>query len=499
MAPWLGRATPLLIKKILHEIMKEKVKILYVCSLFFAFLSLENFYSEDVSAQTSTKSDSWPNFGLVFQSVKDFSKAAPRYPFYWGTQQTASQLNRAFQTGVYVPAYNLVRTCRIFSELKYGPNFDYIATKHPDWFMRYKDGSLVIAGRGDLAGPRLDLGNSSFVEYAIDWVRKQAFESDEPVIHLGFDNAMFMYADSQWAKYDTNEAYRAVWESFVRKLSGAFRPQHKIILNVGGCDLNTFVRIIRYVDGVLQEDLCTPLNDPSFDPEKVRQLIRDRWQKGRWCADNGKIWAVRYRSTVNALELALGQDAPSRYLSVGDREILLRSPDNILGRISFSNDHANILKKVANLLQDYQIKATIVNPYPESSPLNNLQYLPFTSLSKKTTLKLKQAPREAFLFGYVTFLMVAGPSSFFVLGDERHREYYFEEMDSAVGAPITEMYEIQPNVFQRDFEMCSTILNISEKPYTLGDGSVLMPWRGAIKFYLGKKINDPEHLIIKQR
>jgi len=39
------------------------------------------------------------------------------------------------------------------------------------------------------------------------------------------------------------EAYRDAREYFLRRISEAFRPQHKVILNVGSCDLPTFARM----------------------------------------------------------------------------------------------------------------------------------------------------------------------------------------------------------------------------------------------------------------
>ena len=76
-------------------------------------------------------------------------------------------------------------------------------------------------------------------------------------------------------------------------------------------------------------------------------------------------------------------------------------------------------------------------------------------------MKLKQAPREAFLFGYAAVLMAAGPNSYFILGDERNQEYYYPEMDQPVGQPKGKMVEAAPHVFRRDFEKCSAFLKMS--------------------------------------
>jgi len=434
-----------------------------------------------VLAGEVTRGNDWPKFGLVFQNVKNYRTSSQRFWFFWGDQKTASQLRQTNDMGIYLPVYNLVRACLVFSKIKLGPDYELITVKHPDWIMRYKDGSQVLAGPKGLIGPRLDLGNPAYVNYVIEWLSRQAFSGSEPVRDVGLDNAMFMYADKRWAKYDSNETYRVAWEDFLRRISEALRPQHKVILNVGGCDLPTFARMIRLVDGVLHEDLCVPPQEPKYDPDEARQMIQDRWQKGQWCSENGKIWAVRYRGTINALKLESAAGTHAVTISVSDREIIIMgSGQKILGRLNFSSLEVDTLAKLTVALKKFNLKASILSPYPETATLGTIQPMIMTRVDKPLTLKLKQAPKEAFLFGYAAVLMAAGPNSYFILGDERRQEYYYPEMDWPVGSPLGPKKEIAPQVYHRAFAELDAYLNLSDSPFLLPDGHTLLPFRGAL-------------------
>lgn len=326
----------------------------------------------------------------------------------------------------------------------------------------------------------LDLGNPRYVNWVIGWLRKNAFKEGLFKGHLGLDYGIF-YKWSDWATYDDNEAYRDAWEYFLRLLSEAFRPQHKIILNVGSTDLPTFARMIRHVDGVLQEDLCHPPHKPGFDPEKARRAIRDRGEKGQWCMENGKIWAVRYYSSINALKLAPSLQAENIYISIGEKKIIVsNSKQEVVGKILLGGPQADTLANLARTLGELGLKVDILNPYAETSPAGALQPVKYSRIGDGLTLKFKQAPREAFLFGYAAVLMVAGPNSYYILGDERHQEYYYPEMDWPIGHPRGPREEIAPQVYHRAFEKFDVYLNLSDSTFRLPDGQNLPPFRGTL-------------------
>lgn len=425
------------------------------------------------------KLDTWPKFGLVFQDVKDINKASNRYLFYWGSRRLASQLEGKNQDGIYLAYFNLFKTNESLSKNGISPDMDYIMTNHPEWLMRYKDGSLIFFG--SVRGIRLDIGNPAYVDYALSWLQKQLARTDVPIKNIGLDNGMFAYADKRWAQYDTNEAYRAAWEYFLRRLSQSLRPRHKIVLNVGSSDLATFSRMIRWVDGVLYEDLCYAPHRPGFDLKKASQEILDRWRKGRWCMENGKIWAVRYLTTSQALQISTNQEAAISGLSVSDQEILLLDDSSkILHRINLSDPSADNLAKLAHKLEQCGLQVSLLNPYPEAATVAALEPQSYLKIGSGTVLRFKQPPKEAFIFGYAAVLMVAGPNSYFILGDEKHQEYYYPEMDQPLGRPLAPMTEVAPQIYRRNFEEALVYLNLSSKPYQVSSDQVLPPWRGVI-------------------
>lgn len=424
--------------------------------------------SQRLNAENLAVSGAWPKFGLCFQSVKDPLSGSQRFWFDWDTHGKVEKLIQRNINGLYVRYYNLYQVCPALSN-KVQVDYDYVMKNHPEWILRYKDGSPIY-GAAKEAGVRLDLGNPQFVDYAISWLRQHGLSEKEFRGHLGLDCAMFMFADPKWANYDTHEAYRDAWEYFLRRISEAFRPQHKVILNVGSCDLPTFARMIKWVDGVLFEGLGSK-----------EDAIRDQWSKGLWCAEHGKVWAVRHNATIAALKLTPAPGTPSFFLSVGDREIIVSSlGQQVLGKIDLTRPNADTVGKVANCLKDFNINVTVATPYPETPSLGAFQPLTYTKVEGGLTMKLKQAPREAFLFGYAAVLMAAGPNSYFILGDERNQEYYYPEMDWDLGEPKGEMREATPQVFRRDFKNYAAFLNLSQAPFTLPDSRALAPFRGAL-------------------
>lgn len=438
-------------------------------------------WCSSVRSDTPTLTDNSKPFGLVFQAPGEFTnykKTASRFWFSWNVGKRIEQLVDHNKDGLYFRFHNLVMTSpNLGSHLT--PDYDYLTSEHPDWFIMTKDGRPA-PNHYNKEYLHLDLGHDGYVDWIIRWLRQHGFKQDEFSGHLGLDYGIF-FAHKNWATYQTHESYRVAWEYFLKRLSEEFRPQYKILLNVGSSDLPTFTRMIRWTDGVLQEDMCKPHHDSRYNPTKVLQEIKDRWLKGRWCVENGKIHAVRYRGTIKALKLSPVPGAPPRYISVGNQAMIIRDNNSIIGRITFSSENTNTLEKLAEVLQNYQIKASVVSPFPESNTANNLQGLTLKRIVEDTELNLKQAPREAFLFGYSAFLMAAGPKSYFILGDERHREYYYPEMDLELGHPQEEMKEIAPKIFKREFEYYVTLVNLSDNPYELaGYAVVLEPMRGAL-------------------
>ena len=434
----------------------------------------------------SAMADNWPKFGLVYQTVKDYKTGSKRYIFYWGSQKVASLFYAENKRGIYLPNYNLIRICPVFSRIKAGPDYEFIIKYHPEWLLKSNDGSFIIMGKDEpagFAGFRLDLGNPQYNEYAIAWIKQQAFSGQHIVKDIGLDNGMFFYGipNSKYGGADGTQLYRAAWEYFLRRLSESLRPQHKIVLNVGSSDLPTFARMIRHVDGVLQEDLCHPLHKSGFNPEKAQQAIRDKWEKGQWCMENGKIWAVRYNSTINGLKLSTTPKTTDAYISVGEREIIVsNSKQEIFGKVNLDSPEANTLSKAAQALEETGLRVEILNPYGETASAGALQPVKYAKIGDGLILKLKQAPREAFLFGYCAVLMVAGPNSYFIIGDERHQEYYYPEMDWPVGSPLGPKKEIAPQVYHRAFAELDAYLNLSESPFLLPDGHTLLPFRGGL-------------------
>jgi hypothetical protein len=367
---------------------------------------------------------------------------------------------------------------------KYLPDYEYILTHHPEWIIRNRDGSKA-QWYHDKQFLHLDLGNPHYVDWVITWLKSQTFGGGPFRGHLGLDYGIFK-PDRRWAKYDREAAYQDAWEYFLRRISQAFRPDYKVVLNVGGCDLPTFARLIRWVDGVLFEDFYPPVPATETNLRQMRRSIRDRWEKGQWCQENGKIWAVRHRASVAAIKLAPKRGAHPVFISLGDSQASISLDNNqTLGKISFGREETDTLGKVAMALEKYNLTATLMTAYPESASPGGFNPLNHKEIKEDLVLKLKQAPREAFLFGYAAFLMAAGPNAYFILGDERHEEYWYPEMDLPLGLPKGPRREVAPGVFCRDFQKCAVFLNLSATSYALPNLAELPPWRGAIIFAQG--------------
>ena len=462
------------------DIAKERIIFSFLCILLIGtILLITSMYNKSYSnKEIPTPEMITRPFGLVFQNINDYKKSVRYFMFSWDTHTRIEKLTKENAKGVYVRYYNLTMTSTSLSN-KYVPDYEFIISKKKEWLIRNKEGT-PSRWYYDKSFFFLDLGNQKYVEWVIGWLRRTAFKKGEFTGHLGLDYGIF-YRGADWANYETNEAYQDAWEYFLSRLSEAFRPQYKIILNVGSCNLPTFARMIRHVDGVLHEDLCHPLHKPGFDPEKARQSIQDKWEKGKWCMENGKIWAVRYNSTINGLKLSTTPKTTNAYISVGDREIIVStSRQEILGKVNLDSPEANTLIKVAQALEKTGLRVEILNPYGETASAGALQPVKYAKIGDGLILKRKQAPREAFLFGYCAVLMVAGPNSYFIIGDERHQEYYYPEMDWPVGSPLGPKKEIAPQVYHRAFTKLDAYLNLSESPFLLPDGHTLLPFRGGL-------------------
>jgi hypothetical protein len=432
-------------------------------------------------SQTYNRANEWPKFGLVYQKVQNFAVAAQRYWFSINFPHSEQIIKMAQDNprGVYAMHYNLIKTDKPSSGFD-APDYNFIASHHPEWIFRYKDGSPVLWGPGKYSGPRLDFGNPQYVIYVIDWMKRKIIE-DQVQNYFSLDTAMFAWADKHWQKYDTDASYQDAWEFFLRSLSQAFRPQKKIILNVGRSDLPTFKRMIRWVDGILYEGLCTPLYEPQFTAAKARVEIKERWEKAEWCEQNGKVYAVQSHGTVQGLALTVLPGSAAHSISVNDQGLTILGTNlRVLGQIDFSSPASHTLAQVAKELQKYQIQAKVLTPWYEASVLQAFRPLTQVQLSTKPILRLKQAPRESFLFGYAAILMVAGPNSYFIFKGETGKDYYYPEMDWPVGAPKGEMREIAPQVYRRDFQYISAFLNLSDKPFRLSQSQTLPSFRGAL-------------------
>ena len=253
------------------------------CLLTCSILMILNVSMLAAWARAST-SDGDAGFGLVFQYPPDgnYSLYAQRFGFAWGG--SSYNLAQENPTGDYFPAWNLTRTV---SGVDWTPDYNYITTYHSDWLLKYKDGSLIGQDDGYYM---LDIGNSACVDYIISWVQQAL--SNWPGKTIGCDNGMFQYADSNWAKYNTDQSYQDAWAYFLGRLSDAFRPDYKIILNVGSCDMSVFERMMGYVDGALFESMGSTTSDLSW--------VQEYLQKGQWLADNGKIWCARLEVTTDS-------------------------------------------------------------------------------------------------------------------------------------------------------------------------------------------------------
>lgn len=416
-------------------------------------------------------------FGLVFQSCSDYKVSARRFGFAWDTHDRIEKLSKENRKGDYFRYYNLVMLSPSLSN-KYTADYNYIVNKHPEWLIKNKEGKSA-AWYHDKSFLFADIGNSEYAAYVIKWLENNAFNADFKG-HLGLDYGIF-FIGSDWASYETHAAYQNAWETFLQKLSEAFRPRYKILINIGSCDLATLTRMLRWVDGVLQEDLCSPPHRPGFEPEKARRTIQDRWDKGQWCSEHGKIWAVRYNTTVQALKIMPAAAPENLFISVGDKEIILsKEKGEVITNIDLTSPEADSLFKLAKTLERYNLRTEILNPYSETTTPGKLAPIKYQKLSPEVILKFKQPPQEAFLFGFAAVLMAAGPRSYFILNDERHQEYYYPEMEQSLGNPLTPKTEVAPQVFKREFKYYTVFLNLSSEPYPITPDRLLLPWRGAL-------------------
>lgn len=220
-------------------------------------------------------SEGVPGFGLMFQNPPNdnYPLYAQRFGFAFGS--CAYYLARQKPSGDYFTGLNAVKACDADRDTV---PFSFIKREHPEWLMKYKNGPYVADGGYYM----LDIGNPQCVNYLISWISSKVSGTS---LNIGLDNGMFQNADPKWAKYNTNASYQDAWKYFLSRLSAAFRPKYKIILNVGDCDLTTFQTMMSFVDGALFESMGRTTSHLAW--------IQDNMAKGKWLTDNGKIWCER--------------------------------------------------------------------------------------------------------------------------------------------------------------------------------------------------------------
>jgi hypothetical protein len=456
-----------------------KKNYIYSIIIFILLLIISNGWQDNALAEINNNYK-WPRFSLVFQNINNYNLVAKKFSLLAGmpgSNMTAlTSRNKDF---LFFPVYGLIRTYRLLSNRSV-PDYDYITTHHQDWLLKYKDGSLVMDGAPEVRGPRLDIGSPGYVDWVIEWLRQRNKAYGYKNFYL--DGAMFYYGNPKWAKYDTDEAYRAAWEFFLRKIGQALRPEYKIAVNVGSSDLATFARMIQWIDGAFFEDVALAPFDKNFaNLEASRKTIMDRLEKGKWLVEHGKIWEIRHWTTVKAIKLTPKPGAEPIYLSIGEQTINVLGPNQkVMCKLDLRNPENKTLANLSQSLQKFGLQATVISPCPETATAGAFQPLAYVPVTDKMVLDLKQPPRESFLFGYAAVLMAAGENTYFNLGSENNSEFYYPEMDWNLGRPRGDMREIAPFVYQRDFENYIVFLNLSDKLYSNQKATLLLPLRGAL-------------------
>jgi hypothetical protein len=420
-----------------------------------------------------------PGFGLGFQAPTDYALASQRFNFAVDTSYRIGKLAEGNPDGLYVKYFSLLQISGKLSAEKICPNYDYIVSSHPEWILRKTDGSFFP---GFQPGSYLmDIGNQSYVNYAINFIKNTGFP-DTGGTFPGFslDNGIFGYAPYQNSKYST-AAWQDAWENLTHELSDTFRPQYKIILNENGSDLAAYAKVVQWLDGTTVENMYAISAEGNY--AKMRAEILGRFEKAAWAADHAKSYILQNYASLDAISVTPAAGVKTRYLTVTDTNItVLNGYERTIGSIDLSNSATDTVAEVANALKNYGLTVTKETIYSETtakgafSSLNNIKFASGTSL----TVKLKQSPEEAFLFGYAVTLMEGDKNAYFVLGDERHKDYYYPEMDWDLGMVLGGMKQIAPYVYERDFSNYTIYLNISDNPYILPNSDELLPMRGAI-------------------
>ena len=112
-----------------------------------------------------------PGFGLVFQAPTDYALASQRFNFAVDTSYRIGKLAEGNPDGLYVKYFSLSQISKT-KRRKICPNYDYIVSNHPEWILRKTDGSFFP---GFQPGYLMDIGNQSYVNYAINFIKNTAF------------------------------------------------------------------------------------------------------------------------------------------------------------------------------------------------------------------------------------------------------------------------------------------------------------------------------------
>ena len=264
------------------------LSIIIIASIFFNF-TIGN------CIENKNKRVDWPQFGVAFANVKNYDLASQRFNFAWDVPERIQELVKRNKDGDYFRYFVLAKTCPNLSNT-FCPDYDVIMHQHPEWILRYQDGFPIIFRDPvfKCVSPQLDIGNPEYVDWLIDWLKQNFYEGKEFGGHIAIDNVDFS-TDPRWAKYNKPEELSAAWEYFLKRIAEAFHPQHKVIVNIGNPDLARFSQVVRWIDGVLHENLVYISGHPKFGNLKFeREMILEKLEKGKWCVKNNKIWAVSH-------------------------------------------------------------------------------------------------------------------------------------------------------------------------------------------------------------
>lgn len=261
----------------------KNTKWQFILSVLWLFSGFSGHFLVCEANQANTQN---PGFGLIFQAPTDYSLASQRFDFVYDNGYRLKRLYETNPDGLYVKYFTLSQIWKPLSDAKICPDYDYIVSNHPEWILRKTSGELFSGynSRGYL----MDIGNQSYVDYAINFIKSSGFpETGGTFTGFVLDNGIFGYAPYQNSTY-TTAAWQDTWENLAHKLSDTFRPQYKILLNENGSNLATYARVVQWLDGTVVENMYLMSNEGNY--VKMRTEILGRFEKAAWAADNNKYY-----------------------------------------------------------------------------------------------------------------------------------------------------------------------------------------------------------------